>query len=295
MRLLKGHSPGHPVTSLGFAPDGRSLFSCAAWHQGDVRLWDLATGSSKVVSEGGYLTRAALAPDGCLVAWGLTTGISLYDTATGERRKLGSGWGGDVAFSPDGRLLASTTGAVWDLAAGEVLAAWRQPARGGGARLAFAPDGRTLAFAQWTGDPGRRLRPAIRLADTATAAERITLTGHGEVARDLAFSPDGRRLAAASGQFLLVWDVAGGEVVWRHKVDRRHFQALAFTPDGRFLAATRNDRTVRFWDTGTWSQSAAYDWEIGPLVSVAIDPGGMRAAAGGKRGVIVVWDLDDLG
>jgi WD40 repeat protein len=69
-------------------------------------------------------------------------------------------------------------------------------------------------------------------------------------------------------------------------------QEVAFTPDSRFLAAARNDRTVQLWETASWSPAAAFDWQIGSLVSLAIAPDGMRAAAGSKRGKIVVWDID---
>jgi WD40 repeat protein len=81
-------------------------------------------------------------------------------------------------------------------------------------------------------------------------------------------------------------------VLTRLAVDRKHFQAIAFTPDGRFLAAVRNDATARFWDARTWQPARAFEWGIGPLVSLAIAPDGMRAAAGSKKGKIVVWDVD---
>ena len=132
----------------------------------------------------------------------------------------------------------------------------------------------------------------MRLAEPATGRDVSVLRGHGDTATALAFSPDGATLAAACGQFLWAWDVRSGGSLTRQKVDRLHFQAIAFTPDGRLLAAVRNDRTARFWDTRTWKEHAAFDWEVGPLVSLAVSPDGMRAAAGSKRGKIVVWDLD---
>jgi WD40 repeat protein len=132
----------------------------------------------------------------------------------------------------------------------------------------------------------------IRLLDVTTHQERGTLRGHGNIANDLAFSSDGTALAAACSQFLWVWDVASGEPLTRFKVDRLHFQAVAFTPDGRFLLAVRNDGTVRVLETQRWREQAAFAWGIGPLVSLAIAPDGMRAACGSKRGKIVVWDVD---
>jgi WD40 repeat protein len=132
----------------------------------------------------------------------------------------------------------------------------------------------------------------IRLTDVTTQREKGALRGHGNVANDLAFSPDSATLAAACAQFLWVWDVRRGGPITRLKVNRLHFQAVAFTPDGHHLLAARNDGTVRVLETGRWREQVAFDWGIGPLVSLAVAPDGMRAACGSKRGKIVVWDVD---
>jgi WD40 repeat protein len=128
--------------------------------------------------------------------------------------------------------------------------------------------------------------------DVAKRTVRATLTGHGSTAEALAFSPDGRVLAAACGPTLVVWDVATGQVLVRHTADRQYCKDVAFTPDGRFLLLARNDETVRVLSTAGWKEHTTFRWELGKMVSLAIDPTGMRAAAGSDKGKIVVWDLD---
>jgi WD40 repeat protein len=118
------------------------------------------------------------------------------------------------------------------------------------------------------------------------------LRGHTDRATSLAYSPDGNLVAAACGPWLWVWEAPGGQVRWRHRIDRRHFQGVAFAPDGRLLVAGHNDGTVRFYETAGWRECAALDGQIGQVLDVAFAPDGMRAAAAGRKGKIVLWDID---
>ncbi len=292
MLLLKRPRTRQPICCLAFAPDGGTLAACAR-HDG-LTLWDLRTGAGRVLSDVGWVTCAAFSPDGRTLAWGNMRGTFLLEIATGRRTSLPRGGVWRLAFSPDGRFLGSAPGpTVWEMPDGRPLTRQEPPLPG--TLLAFSPDGRILATAHWAVPPlprGRRREHMIRLSDTVTGAERLMLYGPGEYPTGMAFSPDGRLLAAACGQFLRVWEAGTGEVVWRHKIDRRHFRALAFTPDSRFLLASHNDPTVRVWEVGTWQQRAAHDWKIGRVHCLDVAPDGMRAAVGGDAGRIVVWDLD---
>jgi WD40 repeat protein len=122
--------------------------------------------------------------------------------------------------------------------------------------LAFSPDGRLLASNNSdykrqgkAGDPAAATGQTLRLWEVATAAAVLVLpAGWPDHA---AFSPDGRLLAvAAPGQEILVWDLAHGRE-WRRL---RGFDAevthLAFTPDGRRLVSGLTDSTFLVWDVG---------------------------------------------
>jgi WD40 repeat protein len=293
MLVLKGHASYCTVWSLTFAPDGAAIVSAGS--DNTVRLWDLRSGASRVIAQPVFPTSVAYAPGGEEVACCHIGGGFLWRPPEGPIRQTDLGRQAQkVGFSPDRRWLA-TAGAsgvlVWDRTH-QWLAAPGPGAAAQAYSLAFSPDSRVLASGHRT--PYRRhpVEHWVRLAEPATGRDLSVLRGHRNVATDLAFSPKGTTLAAACGQFLWAWDVRTGDPLTRLKIDRLYFQALAFTPDGRLLAAARNDRTVRFWDTRTWTEHAAFDWDVGPLVSLAISPDGMRAAAGSKRGKIVLWDLD---
>ena len=113
-----------------------------------------------------------------------------------------------VAFSPDGRRLASAssdrTVKVWDAATGEeirTLKGHTQPVMS----VAFSPDGQRLASASDD--------ETVKVWDAATGEEIRTLKGHTGWVRSVAFSPDGHTLASAGLDTVKLWDAATGEEI----------------------------------------------------------------------------------
>src|SRR5262245_55774010 len=294
MQILNGH-PGEPVYSLAFAPDGRTLASVG----GDrfVRLWDLTTGEGTALAAArdGYV---AFSQDGRWLACG-GHGARVWDLADVRRPVFEvDELAEQVRFSPDSTTLVAQGYRMrrWEAGTWRSLRGWggtRESTRGASfptRAVAFRPDGAVLATTWGVLVPGRYV-PEVRLWDTQTGALRVGLRGPLAHPRAIAFSPDGRVLAGVFGPELQVWDVESGQSLATRKAGTKHFKDLAFTPDDRTLLTVSNDQTVRLWDTVSWQERGAYAWKVGNLGGVAIAPDGLRAATGGARGKVVVWDL----
>ena len=274
--LQTGHTA--PVGAVALSRDGRVLVSAS--DDATVKIWDTSSGAvlRTLFGHDKAVLAVALTADAQLLASADASGaVRLWTVATGEGRQLGShaGFVRQLAFSSDGRQLTSlgnTELKVWDVPAGRELrttkfdedkkAPGRSAAGVLGARYddtaaALSADGRLAALGGGTTmssgvlgyGGGVRTKP-IRVYDARSGREIETLKLKGELPapRDLAFSPDGRLLAAKfivqrakngpQESAVSIFDVSTGQEV--KTLPGGDFVAsggLAFSPDGRLLAS----------------------------------------------------------
>ena len=140
----------------------------------------------------------------------------------------------------------------------------------------------------------------MRLWNTATRRLlRVlqTRTGPDTGVQEVAFSPDGKLLAASCGDGTVwLWDRATGHLVWRHHATsnaRYGAPGVAFTHDGDLLASADTDGNVRLWNPATGQPVGApipAGTQAG-VVSVAFSPDGKLLASGSDDGTVRLWQV----
>jgi WD40 repeat protein len=190
-----------------------------------------------------------------------------------------------VAFSPDGRRLASGCGRqiiLWDTVSGQLLRIFNIHTDYVES-VAFSPDGRCLASASRD--------KSIKVWDVASGRELRTYKGHNGAVRSVAFSPDGRRLASASSdKTVKVWDAASGQELRTLKGHTGDVYGVAFSPDGGRLASAGWDKTVKVWDAASGQELYTLKGHTGELFSVAFSPDGRHLASASADWTVKIWE-----
>jgi hypothetical protein len=195
-----------------------------------------------------------------------------------------------VAFSPDGRLLATgsrdKTAALWDTATGQRTRVLEGHGRTVSS-VGISPDGNFVVTGSWD-------RSAA--VWSAKTGERLRLLeGHGESIRSVAFARDSRYVVTGSlDKTAILWDT------WVERPDKtfrghaRRVLAVALSPDGSTLATGSDDKTAALWDIGTGERKMNFD-AGGSVNCVRFSPGGRALGVLSNRGVLFILDLPSGG
>jgi WD40 repeat protein len=321
VRVLKAADA--KVEDLAFSPDGRAI--AAGTLYSGIFLWDLEVfppSEVKVPSQMDYKKGGLFfSLDGSSLTW-LVSGPfrRTYDRDT--RRVSTSN---PFASTMETLEILQTPDGAHGITRHELpnyrLLCWRfvddMPVQTGNLSIAdrhvenltLSVDGRLFAMLTrpalgegWTNNPRK-----VEVRDATSPT--LPLRGTGEYPYKygdkkggrLLFSPDAQQLVGFNNMTLLVWRIAEngdlGTPRLIRNTTRKQFTALVFHPSGRYLYVTSNggdanDATVHVFDTLTWTRVEQFVWHLGNMKAVAVSPDGMLAAAGGDRGDIVIWDVD---
>ncbi|MCY3742723.1 MAG: T9SS type A sorting domain-containing protein [Candidatus Poribacteria bacterium] len=284
------------IKSVAYSPDGGTLASSTS-HK--VYLWDTGTGLAKGEVVGPLIrgvdpeVSVRYSPDGGILAsagYGNYT-VRLWNTVTGEHLEPLRGHTeviNSIAFSPDGRMLASgssdKTVRLWDVESGThkaTLAGHTEAIYS----VSFSPDGTILASG---GRDGK-----IRLWNVVTGELKATL-GRTWFWGNLSFSPDGTTLANGSidGNIRL-WDVVTSELKATLKGHSSGIGVIVtFSPDGTTLTSGSWDGKIRLWNATTGQLKATLGGHTNQVTKVVYSPDGSTLAIGhwGPND-IELWDV----
>jgi WD40 repeat protein/serine/threonine protein kinase/DNA-binding winged helix-turn-helix (wHTH) protein len=291
---LEGPSTG----AVAFSPDGARVatggsFQAIEYSNTEALVWDAQTGE-KLLTLKWHLDTVndiEFSPDGSrLVTTSQDRSAKVWDARTGQRlldlRHADGVMSG--SFSPDGKTLATAsldgTMHLWDANTGTELVTIRDPSPLCGSD--FSPDGTLVAAGTCFGGSN------AKVWDASTGERVLSLKGHRLDVTDVAFSPDGHRLATVSNDGTArIWDARTGRVLVTLRGHGGWVMGVDFSPDGSRLATSSIDGTARVWEAAGGRELLVFSGHAALVGDVAFSPDGNRLLTGSDDGTARVWDV----
>lgn len=295
--ILNGHSQA--VRGLAFTPDSAVLATSAGGDDKTIQFWEVASGDNQgVYALEAAAYRLAFAPDGKTLAAGLETGkillLDMTDVSAPQEVAALEGHAKAIsalAYSPDGSMLISATGAgeaqvrLWDAASGEELFALVEkggldPVIGVG----FSPDGSQVSAAWGSGK--------IMIWNTADGSEANTLPGASgsALAQSVAYLPDfsGVMWGGANGK-LILQKFDGSDAVTSTDKHLQFIVTMGVSPDGTTFYSGGIDGSLKVWDS---TQTAVESIDsLGTISAFSVSPDGKTLALALGDKTVVLWGI----
>ena len=295
---------------LRFSPDGKTL---AIGGPGKVLLWNWSGKEEpRSVIVPGHprfaphtVDTVAFSPDSKLVAAGTDDTLNRIVLADAETAKAVRSltvpateyWRlTSIAFSPDGKQLATNAGAgaaIWDVASGRMVRQLQQLS-GSVSKLVFSPDGRRLAGVTFYAG-------AICVWDLQTGEQYgADRPGHFESPNSLRFFNHDQQLASAGDDGTIrIWNLADSKQLRAmHPVLESNgygnwIRAMDVSPDGKYVVSSSLDDTVRLWETATGREIYRLPGHghMGGTRAVHFSPDNKQFVSWGDDMRMVRWDV----
>jgi RNA polymerase sigma factor (sigma-70 family) len=148
--------------------------------------------------------------------------------------------------------------------------------------VSLSPDGETLSF----GGPDE----LVQLWDVSSGERRAALGRHNSNVNSVAFSPDGKTLAAGTSEEITVWDLKTRKETRTLKGHANHVNSVAFSPDGKRLVSAGRDNKMILWDLATGETVWTIEAHKNESYVARFSPDGKTLATGGGDNCVRLWD-----
>jgi WD40 repeat protein len=279
------------IRKVRFSTDGLKISIISNELEGyRMSIWNIRKDSLICDLSFYYDSPILISPDWKYVSTILGNSIQLQNIENSSLNKTiygHTGWTISAVFSPDGKKLATVGNSetkIWDTKNANLLTSISNIYGEKSYSSAFTPDGYEIAF-------GGNYEIEIRNVNNGSLIKNIWI---GSAVPSVAFSPDGKILAAGSkNKNITLWNTSDWSLLKTLTGHEYEVYFVRFSPDGKKLVSSAENGAVIVWNIETGDQLMTLSGLKGWVFNVAYTPDGTKIIAGDATGKINIWNAND--